>query len=93
MTWNWKWKKMLLSISSDYSYFKLIFNYIGKGLWEGTLIFRNLATPVCFHSIMKLIHVLCKLGWIKLEKWKEKPCYYLMLGNDLYINDKRVQPH
>jgi hypothetical protein len=28
-----------------------------------------------------------------LEKPKEKLCYYLMLGDDLYTNDKRVQPH
>jgi hypothetical protein len=39
--WNWKWKKKLLSISSKYSYFKLLFNYNKKGLWKGTLIRQN----------------------------------------------------
>ncbi len=32
MTLNWKWKKMLLSISSKYSYFKPKFNYTRKRL-------------------------------------------------------------
>jgi hypothetical protein len=40
--------KMLLSISSKYSYFKPIFNYIGKGLWKGILICRNCDTLMCF---------------------------------------------
>jgi hypothetical protein len=35
MIWNWKWKKILLSISSKYSYFKLIFNYIEKDFEKG----------------------------------------------------------
>jgi hypothetical protein len=46
--WNWKWKKMLLSISSKYSYFKLVFNYTIKGFWKGTLIHRNCDTLMCF---------------------------------------------
>jgi hypothetical protein len=48
MIWNWKWKKMLLSISSKYSYFKLVFNYIKKGLWKGILICWFCDTLVCF---------------------------------------------
>ncbi len=42
-------KKMLLSISSKYSYFKPVFNYIRKGLWKGTPIGWNCDTLVCFH--------------------------------------------
>ncbi len=41
-------KKMLLSISFKYSYFKPIFNYIKKGFWKGTLIHLNYDTLVCF---------------------------------------------
>ncbi len=55
MIWNWKWKKMLLSISSKYSYFKLIFNYIKKGLWKGTLNCWNCDTLACFHLYLKLV--------------------------------------
>ncbi len=38
MIWNWKWKKTLLSISSKYSYLKLVFNFTRKGFWKETLI-------------------------------------------------------
>ncbi len=31
-TLNWKWKKMLFSISSKYSYFMPVFNYTKKKL-------------------------------------------------------------
>ncbi len=48
MIWNWKWKKMLFSKSSKYSYFKPIFNYTWKGFWKGTLIHQNYDTLVCF---------------------------------------------
>jgi hypothetical protein len=48
MIWNWKWKKMLFSISSKYSYFKPILNYIKKRFWKGILIFRNCDTLMCF---------------------------------------------
>ncbi len=48
MIWNGKWKKMLCSISSKYSYFKPIFNYIKKGLWKETLISQNCDTLMCF---------------------------------------------
>ncbi len=41
-------KKMLFSISFKYSYFKLVFNYIRKGLWKGTLIHQNCETLMCF---------------------------------------------
>jgi hypothetical protein len=49
MIWNWKWKKNVFSISSKYSYFKPIFNYIKKELWKGILIDQNCDTLVCFH--------------------------------------------
>jgi hypothetical protein len=49
MIWNWKWKKILFSISSKYSYLKPVFNYTIKGLWKGTLICRICDTLVCFH--------------------------------------------
>ncbi len=39
------------SISSKYSYFKPIFNYIKKGLWKGTLIYQHCDTLMCFHLI------------------------------------------
>jgi len=42
-------EKMLLSISSKYSYFKLVLNYTRKGLWKGTPIHRNCDTIMCFH--------------------------------------------
>jgi len=48
MIWKWKWKKMLLSISAKYSYFKPIFNYTRKGLWKGILICWNCDTLMCF---------------------------------------------
>jgi hypothetical protein len=48
MIWNWKWKKMLLLISSKYSYFKPIFNYTRKGLWKGIIICQNCDTLMCF---------------------------------------------
>jgi len=35
MIWNWKWKKMLLSISSKNPYLKSIFNYIKKDFEKG----------------------------------------------------------
>jgi len=59
MIWNWKWKKMLVSISSKYSYLKPIFNYSRKGLWKGTLIFQNCDTLVWFHPIV-LVHGHCQ---------------------------------
>jgi hypothetical protein len=55
MIWNWKWKKKLFLISSKYSYFKLVFNYIKKGLWKGTLICRNCDTLMCFCPFQTLI--------------------------------------
>ncbi len=48
MIWNWKWKKTLFSISFKYSYFKLVLNYIRKGLWKGTLIHQNCDILMCF---------------------------------------------
>jgi ribosome biogenesis protein ERB1 len=38
-------------------------------------------------KVVKLVRALRK-GWIKLEKPKEKPRYYLMWGDDLRTNDK-----
>jgi ribosome biogenesis protein ERB1 len=38
-------------------------------------------------QVVKLVRALRK-GWIKLEKPKEKPRYYLMWGDDLRTNDK-----
>jgi hypothetical protein len=54
MIWNWKWKKMLLSISSKYSYFKQIFNYIRKRFWKGTIICWNCDTLVCFRPTISI---------------------------------------
>ncbi len=42
---------MLLSISSKYLYFKLIFNYTRKGLQKGVLICQNCDTLLCFRPI------------------------------------------
>jgi hypothetical protein len=41
-------EKMLISISSKYSYCKPVFNYTKKTLSKGTLIRQNLATLVYF---------------------------------------------
>jgi hypothetical protein len=49
MIWNWKWKKMLLSMSSKYSYFEPVFNYTRIGFWKRTLICQNCNTLMCFH--------------------------------------------
>jgi hypothetical protein len=60
MIWNWKWKKMLFSISSKYSYFKSIFNYTRKTFWKGIQICRNCDTSVCFHPIDNI--------WIEVQE-------------------------
>jgi hypothetical protein len=48
MIWNWKWKKMLFSISFKYSYFKPIFKYSKKKLWKWSLICHNCDSLMCF---------------------------------------------
>jgi hypothetical protein len=63
MIWNWNWKKMLLSISSKYSYFKPISNYTKKGLWKGIQIYQNCDTLVCFCPIDNIFEL------------KSKSCY------------------
>ncbi len=45
--------KLLLSISSKYSYFTPIFNYTRKGLWKGNLICWNCDSLMCFCLIVK----------------------------------------
>jgi hypothetical protein len=55
MTWNWKWKKMLFSLSSKYSYFKPIFNYTRKGFWKGILICQIWDTLTCFCPLNPIV--------------------------------------
>jgi hypothetical protein len=52
-------KKKEKSISSKYSYLKLVFNYIRKGFWKGIIIYWNCDTLVCFCTC-----VICIFWWI-----------------------------
>jgi hypothetical protein len=71
MTWNWKWKKMLISISSKYSYCKLILNYIKKKLSKGTLIHQNLATLVCFHLAITNVATVNLVEWVEQNQFQD----------------------
>ncbi len=52
-------QKVLLSISSKYSYFKLVFNYTRKGLWKWIIIHQNCDTVMCFWPIV-FVHGHCQ---------------------------------
>jgi hypothetical protein len=64
-------EKMLLSISSKYSYFKPILNYTRKGLWKGTPIHKNCDIVVCFHPwAFDYGGNCCKVLLWRSSKWK-----------------------
>jgi hypothetical protein len=84
MIWNWEWKKMLLSISCKYSYFKPIFNYIRKGLSKRTLICWNYDTLMCFHPNLTfdILHLVSGFWKISLSVEKSLTLdFFWIFGN------------
>jgi hypothetical protein len=62
---------MLISISSKYSYCKLVFNYIKKRLSKGTLIRQNLATLVCFHLAITNVAIVSLVEWVEQNQFQD----------------------
>jgi len=62
---------MLISISSKYSYCKLILNYIKKRLSKGTLIHQNLATLVSFHLAITNVAIVNLVEWVEQNQFQD----------------------
>jgi hypothetical protein len=91
MIWNWKWKKMLLSMSSKYSHFELVFSYTKKVLWKRTLICPNCDTLVWFHpwTIDTSLSSSTNLHHIKLA-YNVHQCYHKFHAKGFHAKHAKV---
>ncbi len=64
-------EKMLISISSKYSYCKPVFNYTKKTLSKGTLIRQNLATLVYFDLTTTNVAIVSFVEWVEQNKFQD----------------------